>query len=249
MSVNASFTYPYMGKLLVGNVLERSSGQMSWENLMNELKYSDSFPVTEEQKQTIPFPLLYQLLTTHYPVISRLDDKMILDEERRLKKFMLLLEHKTNSCLDILPSLKADHIMTTNYMYGLEKAFFANANFMNEKTRSRYRFCLKSNVKDDKTTREVNYRIHTGYLAKSEDRNTGLWHIHGECSVPRGIVLGHDRYGRIFERIIHACNKIEYKNMQGINLDRQFTAWPELFLFGDVYILGLTLGENEFDLL
>lgn len=59
---------------------------------------------------------------------------------------------------------------------------------------------------------------------------------------------GHDRYGRLLKRIEVACGKQRYSGKSNEIVDRNFHSWPELFLYGDVYIVGLNLSESEFDL-
>lgn len=97
--------------------------------------------------------------------------------------------------------------------------------------------------------REVNYRLHTGYLAHNTDKKqVGLWHIHGECSVPRSVVLGHNRYGRILSRIEKFCDSQNYANTLKKPNSVNIRSWPELFLFGDIYIIGFGFHHSEFDL-
>lgn len=76
----------------------------------------------------------------------------------------------------------------------------------------------------------------------------GVWHIHGECSVPNGVVLGHDRYGRLLNRIVKCCGEIDYDNHVRDKTHYDFRSWPELFLFGDIYVLGFGFADCEFDL-
>lgn len=235
--------------LLIGNGLERKSGQVAWAELLEQLTVENSLPVSKEQRERVPFPLLYQILST--PMVNGLPDmsrEAILEEERKLRDAMGRLVHHTNEFLEILPSLNADHIFTTNYSYCIEQAFFPLVDFSKDYVRSRRRFRLKEPA-TGRPNRENHYRLRTGYLAKSLGGNTGLWHIHGECGVPGGIVLSHDRYGRLLQRMEVICCSQNYAFLaKNPTAERDFTSWPELFLYGDVYILGLTLGENEFDL-
>ena len=235
--------------LLIGNGLERKSGQVSWAKMLDQITVENSLPVSREQRESIPFPLLYQILSTQIINGSALlNREAILDEEHRLRDAMRRLMHQSNELLDILPTLNADHIFTTNYSYCIEHAFFPAADFSKAYIRNYRRFRLKD-PHSNRPNRENHYRLHTGYLAKSTDRATGIWHIHGECAVPGGIVLSHDRYGRLLQRIeIICCNQNYAFLAQKTESEREFVSWPELFLYGDVYILGLTLGENEFDL-
>ena len=91
--------------------------------------------------------------------------------------------------------------------------------------------------------------MHTGYLAQNTDGSqVGLWHIHGECSVPRSVVLGHDRYGRLLSRIEKLCDSQNYDDIAKKPERVVIHSWPELFLYGDIYIVGLGFHHSEFDL-
>ena len=243
------FVYPSKGVgrpqiLLIGNGLEYKSGQKSWEGLLNILTVEDALPLTREQRESIPFPLLYQLLSTHAPVPAHLSTREIREEEGRLASAAGQLRHTSNEFLDRLPALGADHIMTTNYSYCLEKAFFPRLDFTKPAARNRKRIRLG----DGKVPQERIYKLHSCYLARSEGRDTGIWHIHGECAVPKGIVLSYDRYGRLLQRIESVCSRQRYPGNGEDIARKEYISWPELFLYGDVYILGLGMEFNEFDL-
>lgn len=234
--------------LLVGNGLERKSGQADWATLLKKLTVEDSIPLTDTQKDSIPFPLQYQLLVTHTPAPTRLSAQDIQEEEHRLAETMLTLTNSSNTFLDMLPTLDADHIFTTNYSHCIEKAFFPKLDFASSRVRSKKRFGLMLNKESNKLLQERDYRLHSGYLARSKTRNTGIWHIHGEMFNPRGIILSHDRYGRLLNRIESTCQKQRYSRSSTEASIKKYTSWPELFLYGDVYVLGLKLDPTEFDL-
>lgn len=243
------FVYPSRGPgrpqiLLIGNGLEYDSGQESWSKLLERLTVEDAISLTKTQRDSIPFPMLYQLLSTHAPAPTHLSKELLHEEENSLKDAMALLKHDTNGYLDRLPGLNADHIMTTNYSYCLEKAFFPKLNFTKSSARSSKRLRLGGK----EFAKERDYRPHSCYLARSADTDTGLWHIHGECSVPGGVILSYDRYGRLLCSIKEICSNQTYSSREDGIFQKKFTSWPELFLYGDVYILGLGMEFSEFDL-
>lgn len=233
--------------LLYGNGLERVEGQPSWGELLNELCAPGVSPLADDDPRwDVPFPLLYQLLSTPDPAPPRLGQGDITAEEQRLAAGLSRLASSHIDLLDRLRELGFDHILTTNYSYCLEKTFLPKRNFANGRTRSAERFCLLPK-RDGKTRTELVYRLRTGYLANNADGSpVGLWHIHGEVSVPRGVIVGHDRYGRLLSRIQECC---AYRRQwsQG-EKRRAFASWPELFLFGDVYVVGFGLETCETDL-
>lgn len=234
--------------VLLGNGVEMKSGQKGWKELLRSLIVDDSFCLTKDLEDNVPFPLLYQILSTQSPAPAHLSAKDIQEEEQRLAEAMKALTNCSNIFLDQLPGLDADHIMTTNYSYCIEKAFFPNLDFANQRVRGQHRFCLAKKKGSNMPPRERDYRLHSGYLAQSANRTTGIWHIHGECCTPRGIVLSHDRYGRLLRRIESICENQRYSKTARSAPVKQYNSWPELFLHGDVYILGLGLEPTEFDL-
>lgn len=254
MKQRVSFIYPRKGSrrpqiLLIGNGLEYKSGQCSWEQLVKNLTLPEKWGLCGTER--LPFPLRYELISTPKDVPNPMGRKDILQEERRLADAMKNMVHKSNPLLERLPKLQMDHIFTTNYSYCLEQAFFPCHNFARGQIRSKFRFDLREEAQKEGKTREVQYRLHTGYFCPFEtdlSRGTGLWHIHGESSVPNGIVLGHDRYGRLLSRIVQCCEDMAKRVSKAEGDTMSFLSWPSLFLFGDVYILGFGFDECEFDL-
>lgn len=251
MKQHVSFTYPRKGPgrpqiLLIGNGLEYKSGQCSWEELVRRLTLPEKRGL--RGADGLPFPLRYELLSTPPAAPCPMGAADILREEAHLAAAMKTMVHQSNPLLEKLPRLHMDHIFTTNYSYCLEQAFFPGRSFGSSGTRSNMRFDLRDKESKAPCVREVRYRLHTGYYFPDPDRpqGTGLWHIHGESSVPQGIVLGHDRYGRLLARIVQCCK--ETAGQTGKGEEMRFVSWPALFLFGDVYILGFGLDACEFDL-
>ena len=194
MPRNKAFEYPLRGPgrpqiLLLGNGLEYESGQRSWSQLVEDLTLPENRNITDVDK--LPFPLRYELLSTPQNVTSPLTKNEIENEEKRLSNAMGKLVSESNPLLDMVPSLHMDHILTTNYSYCLEKAFFPSYNFQRANVRSKFRCYLT-----DK--REVEYRLHTGYFCENVGTNgTCIWHIHGNAAYPKELfwgMIGTDAY-------------------------------------------------------
>lgn len=62
------------------------------------------------------------------------------------------------------------------------------------------------------------------------------------------MVLGHDRYGRLLTRIVNCWEEIDFDEQVKDRTHYDFRSWPELFLFGDLYVLGFGFADCEFDL-
>lgn len=251
--------------LLLGNGLERACGGDGWNQLLNciDVRYTDGDGNVLKQyeaerkrlEDALPFPLLYELLATLPHPPAQLTSEELNAEEQRLAAMMkellaapIDLDGKYQLFKE-LPGLGADHIFTTNYTYIPEKAFWPRGNFVYPRNRSRFRFQLGTEKNQaGKLKRELNYRLHTGYRFGTADHSVGIWHIHGECSVPSGVVLGHDRYGRLLTRIVNCCGEIDFDGQVRDKTHYDFHSWPELFLFGDIYVLGFGFADCEFDL-
>lgn len=245
------FQYPMKGPgrpqvLLIGNGLEYESHQKSWKELLEQLTVPDAIRPDDDRCKDVSFPLLYQLITTPLPAAAHLSGNELVNRDRHLRDVIRTLNHTTNPYLDMLPKLEADHIMSTNYSYCMEHAFFSTLDFSRSSARSQKRCYLAQ--KDGEPVYERQYRLHTCYLAQNGGRKTGLWHIHGECTEPNGIILSHDRYGRLLNRIVKICGEQKYITDKKAHEKHTFTSWPELFLYADVYVLGLGLWLHEFDL-
>ena len=239
MNNNPSFLYNISNSgrpqvLLIGNGLERGceptipdpkgvTEQLSWDELVAAISVKGCAVLSEKENEKIPFPLKYSLLSVPASAPTRMGKTLIDDEEHRLQSAMnKLSQHST---------WRLDELKTT--------------------TRSKYRFNLNPeiNQKSNKPVREVNYRMHTGYLAHNENGSqVGLWHIHGECTVSRGVVLGHDRYGRLLSRIEKLCDSQNYSAISKKSENLSIKSWAELFLYGDIYIIGFGFDLSEFDL-
>lgn len=260
-NVPAPLPYDREGRpqiILIGNGLERKNEESgtsrkvgkSWNEMVESLKDPNCVAYGEGDLESIPFPLKYHLMASPqdapYPLCAKDRQK----EQRDLAKAAQDLETVTNEALRRLPQLRADHIFTTNYTYSLERAFYPRRNMLDSGARSEIRFNhCRERTKSGHLKREQNYRLNTGYFAKNDDGSeVKLWHIHGECTVAGSIILGHDGYGRLLSRIVPVCGDWHKYHDLRKGTPYGFASWPELFLFGDVYILGLGLGISEFDL-
>lgn len=269
MAKKIEFIHNLRGKgrpqiLLIGNGVERAYGSADWDKLIDLIdvrKYSEEI---RNEINKLPFPVRYELLATPEDApatFSKTD--MDAEEECMVKAMRTLLPsrdtrerdkiEKCNELFKLLPALGVDHIFTTNYSYCPEEGYYPNRKFEKESVRQNLRFNL--NPQKDKNGRpspENRFRLHSGYFVGTSDRSAkkvGIWHIHGECGAPTSVILGHDKYGRLLKRIISVCDDdIKYKEKIAKNDTYEFKSWPELFLFGDIYVVGFGFAECEFDL-
>jgi hypothetical protein len=110
--------------VLCGNGLERAEGQPGWGELLNALRAPGVPELADgDPRWDLPFPLLYQLLSTPVPAPPTLSRDDVEAEERRLRDGLSRLSSGRVALLDALPGLRADHVLTTNYTYCLERSF------------------------------------------------------------------------------------------------------------------------------
>lgn len=241
--------------LLLGNGLEMCSNQKSWAELLRIITHPHSIAapllskeppeeVTEEEKagffkrknefDNLPFPLQYTLLSSSGSTEFPRPQAERNWERDKLKEAMGQLNSKANNLLKRLPDLQADHILTTNYSYCTDDGL--NFDFTTDRKRCQY---LRRTI----SKRETSYRLHTCYQDPNA-KGTAVWHIHGEIACSGSIILGHDRYGRLSSEIVANLKP-------GIDLSgpvATLESWAQLFLYGDVYILGFSFAPSEFDL-
>lgn len=269
MARKIKFSHNLRGKgrpqiLLIGNGVERVYGSVDWDELIKSIAVRKFDEETRDEINKLPFPVRYELLATAENAPASFSQDDIDAEERRMATVMktLLPSRNTrerdknenyNELFKKLPSLGVDHIFTTNYSYCPEEGYYPNKEFERDSVRKNFRF--NNNPQKDKIGRprlEGRFRLHSGYLVKGSDENAkevGIWHIHGECGAPTSVILGHDKYGRLLKRIISVCDdEIKYKKIKRKHDTYEFRSWPELFLFGDIYVVGFGFAECEFDL-
>lgn len=268
MAKEIEFIHSLCGKgrpqiLLIGNGVERAYGSAGWDELMDLIDVRKYNKETRDEINKLPFPVKYELLATpeNAPASFSRDD--LYEEEKRMAKAMRTLlpsrdtrerdkNENYNELFKRLPDLGVDHIFTTNYSYCPEEGYYPNKKFERDSVRKKYRFNI--NPQKDKNGRprlEGRFRLHSGYIGINNKNNkkVGIWHIHGECGAPTSVILGHDKYGRLLKRIISVCcNEIQYKKIKVKCNTYKFRSWPELFLFGDIYVVGFGFAECEFDL-
>lgn len=93
------------------------SKQLTWAELVDEITVEKNFDIDKKDK---PFPLLYSILSVPNPAPSTLGRNMIFEEEKRLQSAMNKLSQSSTWRLDALKNPSMDHILTTNYSYGLD---------------------------------------------------------------------------------------------------------------------------------
>lgn len=238
MQYNQYKTYDLTKKrpnvLILGNGLTRETS-LSWAKLIKSIgrtganisQYEEQNPDGSFKRFIIPNTILTVATS-------------IINDSARRKKYSKIFDCDTyppNAYLKQLLSLPFDAILTTNYSYELESEIEPKYPCFSQD--KKLDFVSISGRKTDPV-----YLLHTyNSLAKAPD----IWHIHGELRRPSSIVLTHDEYARLVQKITE-YNSARGRDYVNSKTNLKFLSWVDYFLLGNIYILGLSMDFSEFDL-
>lgn len=214
--------------LLIGNGLNRCyKGAIPWDQLLEDIarKYQVRFNPRN------PFPLEFESIANQ--VLDR-DDQTAADVYGEIKSKiadMVSSQAPTKDSLHKLfvSDIPANHILTTNYDYMLERAYLGEE--------------PQKPIESDKS--EIKYSRYRF----ERYANKAFYHIHGEAKRANTLCLGYEHYAGYLAKMR------KYLKDQP-SVDRRISraelpekdSWVNLFFTHDIYIVGLTLDTNEIDL-
>lgn len=226
-----------MYTLVYGNGFNRlSKDSVSWNELLKKIH-----PLLEST-ENIPYTVIYEQILLERPA----ELPNILKDEEGLKISIaeLLAKFKTNEFYEHLLELALPNYLTTNYEHSLQSTFKEKFN----------------GIINDNSTEDV-YSIRRNFSCIQDGVDyCKIWHMHGDVSHPKSIMLGLDQYcgsvGKIDNYIKGKYDltvngekikpvRIEEKLKSG-NFDPY--SWIDLFFSTHVYIIGLSLEFSEIDL-
>lgn len=218
--------------LFVGNGMSRAFGGSSWEDIIQEINYTQT-ELREIKKA--PFPLQAVIATG-----DKVDCGAV-EIGEKLKK-------PTNTAMlkymGQLVDMPFDSILTTNYSYELEQA--ADPDFLKGKGRFRKYAAHTPAVKRV----ESQFLMHSYYHIPREKGACNIWHIHGEANKPNSMIFGHYYYGNLLFRYQEYFRRRDsaYENYQQRHRDLPVRSWLDYFIMADIYVLGCGLDFSEMDL-
>jgi hypothetical protein len=222
--------------LLLGNGINRLSGSVSWDDLINEL-LALSPGVQKGEKS---FPLLYEEIFARYKGRTSFPSRTQREDTGLLEKIAVW----TTAYIPVNPLNELiwqnyRTVLTTNYDYALEGGErWTNGG-----------------------SRETRYSLHRKYSAVSGEMSKTVWHIHGEAALPQTICLGYEHYAGSLQTmrgfltigkrgakpgIENIYSRIEQLRANGSAAD--YRSWMDYFFCADIDIAALNLGEGEIDL-
>lgn len=217
--------------LLLGNGINNLFDVASWKKIIeNELKHS---------KSEYSFSDIKAMPATMQIIVATNDD--VSNRMHALAEEML----KTNMTedrvqfLNKLLNLPMDDIFTTNYSFELEAADGMPM------SKNAYSHELKKTKKISNP--KSAFRIYQYYQTRNGKR---IWHIHGDIAKPDTMLMGHYYYAKHLHSIQKCVPDTIKKESIAIKNDKMFRPdnWVDLFLTGDVYILGFGMYLCEADM-
>ena len=230
--------------LLVGNGINRSFDTESWKDLIcTALSKNQSYYGYGDIES---MPATMQIVVATANKLGRCSDVInnVSKETQEIAKRIKIdeLNEKQSDLLKQILDLPIDTVLNTNYSNEFE--LFA----LNESTLHSFRSCQRR-TKDIKGIEEQFRLFQFSSLgAKYPDKN--LWHIHGDITKPKSMVIGHYYYGKQLKQIEEraALCKRNYSIAQKKGFPYKPESWVDYFLIGNVYIFGLGMYLAEQDL-
>lgn len=176
--------------LFIGNGVNNINNASSWEQLL-QLLYNDYYDhdIAFDDFKRKPFPMLYEQIVMKHLMTGNLKI------EDDLKKLIAgeTLKIKQNAVHEAIANSNYDHIITTNYEFGL----------MNEHK--------PKTVKNLGCIRETKYSLFRHF----EVNGKTYWHPHGDAQNIRSINLGYEHYcGQLQRMREYVTNSFETNNEQ-----------------------------------
>jgi hypothetical protein len=222
--------------LLLGNGVNRLSGGVSWDDLINEL-LALSPGVQKGEKS---FPLLYEEIFARYKGQTNFPDRVQREDTNLLEKIAVWTTSNipVNPLNDLIWK-NYRTVLTTNYDYALENG-------------KRWK---------NGGSRETRYSLYRRYSAAPGELPKTVWHIHGEAEFPQTICLSYEHYAsslysmRAFlvagkkgakTAVENIYSHVEHLHTNGGAMN--YHTWMDYFFCADIDIADLNLGESEIDL-
>ena len=220
--------------LLLGNGINRAFQFASWDELIQSIQTKK---LSEEEKNSLddmPYPLRPVVLTEDH-----LGTKM---KEISPSLTALQAEAAEEALLCSLAGLPFQAILTTNYTYELEKAI--HKDFKCPVGRP----CKLRHTAYEDAGKNTIRQLHTYFEGARDDQS--VWHIHGEAARADTMVLGHYFYGKLLSFMQSYISVLQrrYHGNASRKQGMDCHSWIDLFMLGNVHIVGQGLDLSELDL-
>ena len=220
--------------LLLGNGLNRAYDFASWDGLLLSLQ---TIPLGNDDKKAldgVPYPLQAVIMSGDH-----VDEQM---KSISMQLAELTPPNEEKKLLRQYATLPMDAILTTNYTYEIEKSL---ANDFSCKSGCKCKYRRIRNTDANKYEEE---QLHTCF--EVAENSSSIWHIHGEASRHRTMIIGHYYYGKLIAKAQKYLSARMAPYKAYLYGDAEYTpnSWLDYFMLGDVYIVGLGMDMSEMDL-
>ena len=257
---------PQVKKILfVGNGINRVNTPYSWENLLQDLiaRLNLGNQIRIQSPFQKPLTLFFEEIKLLYrdninAQLEKEKTKKALDEIHKTLSTLIQEKYKTPCQIHRnIVTWAAVHqrpILTTNYDYTLEIA-------------------CGNKHRDNSPFQERRYSVFRRRLCEGNQGSVEIWHLHGEVSHPRTLMLGHEHYAGYIQKLRNYLTVgVEHKHReerqkklylsplkenpgvppgeqkQGKQRQDPIYSWVDLFLFHEVHMMGFSLDFSEIHL-
>lgn len=221
--------------LWLGNGLNQSFGSESWDKIIGFIYSKNNHSWSLDEIKDIPSNM-------KIVVASANNVNVEMKELSGRSKVKLPSKEYVSFINDKVYSLSFSNIITTNYTYELEQSVYSTYS-MNPQNRCRY----KTKEGTDRENNLMLFRYNRLELPNGQEKK--IWHIHGELCKPQSMIMGHYYYGYLLS-YLHQYISSQMGNWKRcINNDEPIAvkSWIDLFLLGNVYVVGFGMDFSEMD--
>lgn len=220
--------------LLLGNGIARTFGGKSWEKIVTDRLEKYNSPYSYKEIEDVPATMQIVLATNDH--VSE-EMRSIAEDLRKHT-----VEGEEKDFVHKVLEIPADAVLTTNYDYDLEQSWGLKS--------SNYYFQRCRRWTKSVTGKEKQFNLYQYSLVGPESDRKRIWHIHGDITFYKSMVMGHYYYGKLLSQIEHYVSDCvaRYKRAESTGQAFSPISWVDYFLTGNVYILGLEMYLAETDL-
>lgn len=203
---------------------------LSWSQFIKDISSKEADPslfMDEKGYFQVPNTILATAL-------ARADDR---ERRNQYANVLKKLTYPENPLLNKLVSAPFDAFLTTNYTYEIENVL--NPRYLSAKTKNDYSGLLSGKRENGALMHTYNQVIPSG---------APVWHIHGELRRRSSVILSHDEYARLIQKIVSYSREQLKNRCETDQTSFEVRSWVDYFMIADIHVLGYGFDFCEMDL-